>query len=235
MKRFFILFLRILRKIQLLKLIRINVRSRIQNTVFCIPILEEIGFDNLDVSEKWMLDVLNDISLLDNSTVIDVGANIGQTLLKIKAVNNNVNYYGFEPNIKCVDYVNTMIECNHWNNVHLIPAGVALFSGVSVLDFYTSSSTDACASFQPGFRGSEIVRSSYCATCSGDDAEKLIGKNNVSLIKIDVEGYEFEVIMSLSNLIQKMRPFIILEILPVYTQENIMRLENQTKMIRSFF
>jgi len=230
MKKLYILFLRLLRKLKILKLIQIKVRSRIKNNIFYVPIIGEIGFDNLDVSEKWMLDVLDDLSLLDGSTVIDVGVNIGQTLLKIKEVNNNVNYYGFEPNTKCVDYVNTMIECNKWKNVYIIPAGISLLSGVSVLDFYSDSPADSCASFQRGFRGQGVVKSSYCATCSGHDVEKTIGKNNVSLLKIDVEGYELEVVLALANLIKSMRPNILIEILPAYTIDNEIRIERQAKV-----
>ena len=52
----------------------------------------------------------------------------------------------------------------------------------------------------------------------------------IDLIKIDVEGAELEVLESIKNLIKKHKPFIIIEILPVYSKENKSRLDRLKKI-----
>ena len=40
---------------------------------------------------------------------IDVGVNVGQTLLKLKSISSEINYLGFEPNPNCVNYLKNLI------------------------------------------------------------------------------------------------------------------------------
>lgn len=58
--------------------------------------------------------------------------------------------------------------------------------------------------------------------------DSLIGK--VGVIKIDVEGAEVEVIETLVPVIRRDLPIITVEILPVYSAENIRRIERQTRL-----
>jgi FkbM family methyltransferase len=46
-----------------------------------------------------------------------------------------------------------------------------------------------------------------------------------SILKVDVEGAELEVIEGLKSWINETRPIIIIEVLPVYTVENKFRLQ----------
>ena len=45
-----------------------------------------------------------------NGAYLDIGVNIGQTLMKLKSVNPKIEYIGFEPNATCVHYVNKLID-----------------------------------------------------------------------------------------------------------------------------
>jgi hypothetical protein len=58
-------------------------------------------------------------------------------------------------------------------------------------------------------------------------------QKKVGLIKIDVEGGELEVLRGLKDIILANQPSIIIEILPVYSSENIERLSRQ-KLLQEF-
>ena len=51
-----------------------------------------------------------------------------------------------------------------------------------------------------------------------------------SILKIDVEGAELEVLQSLETTIKLATPFILMEILPVYNNENTYRIKRQEKI-----
>jgi len=52
----------------------------------------------------------------------------------------------------------------------------------------------------------------------------------ISIVKIDVEGSELEVIRGMKGIIAKHKPFIFCEILPVYNKGNIFRLNRQKEI-----
>ena len=80
-----------------------------------------MGYENLNLSEPWMTNVLLGLRPLFNGHFVDVGVNIGQTLLKAHAVFGEVNYIGFEPNPTCINYVQEMIRQNGFKQTELIP------------------------------------------------------------------------------------------------------------------
>ena len=51
-----------------------------------------------------------------------------------------------------------------------------------------------------------------------------------SIVKIDVEGSELDVLMGLQDWIKSCQPLILIEILPVYAEENSERLKRQNKI-----
>ena len=57
-----------------------------------------------------------------------------------------------------------------------------------------------------------------------------IDQENIYIIKIDIEGAELEVLKGVSSFMGTCRPFIVIEILPVYQQSNQSRLYRQTEI-----
>jgi hypothetical protein len=70
--------------------------------------------------------------------------------------------------------------------------------------------------------GSRII-----GTCTYTELSQTLGRDDFGLIKIDVEGAEWQVLQSLAPLLAAKRPVLLLEILPVYSAENKSRLERQ--------
>lgn len=79
--------------------------------------------------------VLQTLLKIDSRDFIDVGVNIGQTLLNVRSIDKDRNYIGFEPNPTCINYVMELIKINDFKNTTLIPFGIAGNDGVEVLHF----------------------------------------------------------------------------------------------------
>ena len=52
----------------------------------------------------------------------------------------------------------------------------------------------------------------------------------IGIVKIDVDGAELEVLKGLKKIMVSDRPFILIEILPVYSTENIVRINRQNEI-----
>jgi len=164
-------------------------------------------------------------------TVVDIGANIGQTLLKVKSINMEINYIGFEPNPVCVNYLYKLIAKNKLNNTILFPVGLSDKTQLVPFHYYTDSETDSSASIIPEYRpGSTLKKTTFVPVFDIRSIPQIMSMDKINLIKIDVEGAEQEVLLSCQELIKKHKPYIIIEILPVYSSENFIRKKRQDEI-----
>lgn len=61
-----------------------------------------------------------------------------------------------------------------------------------------------------------------------------MARKRVGIVKIDVEGAELEVVKSLLNLIERDKPIILIEVLPVHSDENAFRKDRQEELEKIF-
>jgi FkbM family methyltransferase len=220
-----LLILKLLYKLKILDYI--NITCRVNN--IRIPIIGSIGFTNIQGTEKWMLELIKLIHKDQNGCFMDVGVNIGQSLIKVKSVDRNIQYIGFEPNPACVFYCEKLIEKNNFPNTVLIPAGISINSELVTLELFDQDTADSSASIVKEFRPKTSVIRHKRAIVLNEDIIKYGGK--VSIIKIDVEGAELYVIEGLLRIIERERPSIIIEILPIYSIDNQERLMRQNRLL----
>jgi FkbM family methyltransferase len=191
---------------------------------FSIPIFNKLGFANFKSSESWMLSVIEKLGHEDVS-FLDVGVNVGQTLLSLKSVYPNSNYIGVEPNTDCVCYVNKLIYENKIKNTIVLPVGLGSETKLNFLYRSKTDPSDSTASTIENFRNEEDRLSIPIVTIPFD----LLKNHKFDIIKIDVEGGELEIIESIFKSINCNSIFIC-EILPVYKKENKIRLERQLEI-----
>jgi FkbM family methyltransferase len=157
----------------------------------------------------------------DASRFLDVGVNVGQTLLKWKSIYPEVNYVGFEPNKKCVVYVEELIAKNQFKMCKIHPFGISTSKADAQLYLLGRDPGDSSASTIENFRTDQNRTGISVELIPLKDLEK----DPFDLIKIDVEGSELEVLKSIFETQQE--AVIICEILPVYSTENTDRLARQ--------
>ena len=169
--------------------------------------------------------------LLDSEkTFIDVGVNLSQTLLKVKAINSSVSYIGFEPNPLCVFYTNEVVKQNLFEKVQIYPVGLSIESTVLNLNLYNNSDHDSGASIIEGFRDSNSITKKIHVPVFNFSDIKLSSTLRTGIIKIDVEGAELEVIQGVLKLIEEDKPYIFIEILPAYNDKNTVRIDRQNQI-----
>ncbi|UII33374.1 FkbM family methyltransferase [Fulvivirga ulvae] len=141
----------------------------------------------------------------------DVGVNIGQTLLKLKMLQPDSIYVGFEPNPTCVHYLYQLTRVNSFGDVDIIPVALGEASQLAELNLYHDTDIDSTASIIKEFRDQKkIKKTTYVSVLKLPDNFNKVP----DIIKIDVEGAELEVLKSLYFTIEKNRPLVIIEILP---------------------
>lgn len=208
-KSFSKLFLKSLKKLKLRGYFNFSLSKKINNIEVKIPVCGEIGMTNMVLQQNWLDLLIEKYSLKDKpSTFVDVGANIGQTLLRLKTIYPEMDYLGFEPNSTCTAYVHKLIKINKFKNC--IIQNVALSTKISILQLDKNSDTDSCASVIHNLRPDFFsTKESIVAL----DYQSFYLDKMVSFIKIDVEGAEYEVLKGMEKAIEKHQPIITCEVL----------------------
>jgi len=182
-----------------------------------VPLLGGIGFDNLRPGEGWMEQVLPVLMKRRPGAFVDVGVNVGQTLIKIKRLDPAVPYIGFEPNPICYSYTQRLIAENGFQHCTLLPVGLS--NTATLVSFFVRSDADVGGTTVDGFRSAaQFSEVRHVAVFAGDAVLATLGTPTVGVIKVDVEGAELEVMQGLGATLAT-RPLVICEILPVFTAD----------------
>lgn len=150
--------------------------------------------------EKFELNLFKN-SLKKGDVVLDMGANIGlYSLAAAKIVGNSGKIYSFEPDPITFKNLKKNIESNKYNNVELINKAVSNKTGTIT---FTSSENITSRSKNHIKTADEQEKNSIkIHTIKMDDFFE--NKNNViNVIKMDIEGAEFEALKGMKKIIDK--------------------------------
>lgn len=148
---------------------------------------------------------------------IDVGINIGQTLLDYRAAPIRNGYIGFEPNSRCVERTQSIIDAAGLDDCEIVPVGLADSNAVISLFVSEGAPLDAGATMVPSLRPGDKTTALHVPVFKFDDlAPTIVRDRPISLIKIDVEGGELRVLKGMVHTLRKARPLIQCEVLTRY-------------------
>ncbi len=205
---------RILKKIRLLNLFNVSKKILYGRHKINIPIVGGLGYPNLYLKPNWLYLLVNELFVSDGLTFVDVGANIGQTLLSVKTAEKQINYIGFEPAVSCCYYLKELIRANDFQNCHIY--NFALSNKLEQIFLERNNDADPTASIVEELRP-EFFRLRDSIIAFNLDVLEL--DDSINCIKIDIEGAELEALKGMEKLIRKNRPFIICEILDSFSDE----------------
>lgn len=230
-------FHRALYKLGIYKKINLRLSARINNKNYSIPVINGFGYYHLLKHDEWFIPLLKRLFSHTNEAFVDVGMNIGQTLLKVFSVDPDREYFGFEPNPVSYYYCQKLVEANKINNCHLFPVG--LFNKPDVMTLYMDTDISSCASVVKDFRKNITIykKQINVPVFTGDEILKKY-QQKIGILKADVEGAELEAITGTLQIIKRDLPFLILEILPVYNLNNNngrYRKEREEKLLSILF
>jgi len=176
-----------------------------------VPLIHGLGAGYLVPGDEWMSRCLSVFLKQKNGAIVDIGANIGLYMVKLKSLDPDRAYYGFEPNPVCNYYTQELIISNDFQNVRMFP--FALSNTKELRRFYAKRKADKMGSLHDYARPGEIKNNSFdLLTFPGDEFFDLLDIKNICAMKIDVEGFELEVLQGIKNALEKYRPFIFCEI-----------------------
>ena len=138
---------------------------------------------------------------IHNGLVLDIGANIGNhTIFFLTKKARKI--FSFEPVKDTFDILKRNIEINNFqSSVNLFNAGVGQKKGKAILKYYNSKNTGM---------------SQVCLDQNGNipiiSIDELNIEEQINFIKIDVEGYEADVIKGMTKTIKQNKPLIMIEI-----------------------
>ena len=139
------------------------------------------------------------------STVLDIGANIGIHALNFSAVAKDGLVIACEPQPKTFKILEKNISQNNIGNI--VPLNVAIADVAKIATFYVASDNAYSSLIDTGRKAINEKIKVLCTTIDG-----LLGEIKVDFVKIDVEGLELSVLRSMSGLIQRNHPIIFCEI-----------------------
>jgi FkbM family methyltransferase len=140
--------------------------------------------------------------------LFDVGSNIGETLLNFaKLTGDNGKVYGFEPVPYSFKKCRNNISLNRFNNVSV--SQIALSNKEENLFFHETNNNNSGGVFmnKNNTPGSYIVEG-----ITLDAYVERIGITHLDLIKVDVEGFETNVLRGASETCRKFRPSLFVEV-----------------------
>lgn len=217
------LFWRGVRKAGLLARLNVETSCRLDDVRIRVPLLRGLGLANLVGNEPHFLALIGRLLSERRGTFVDVGANVGQTLLKWHIAKKRLglvsNYIGFDVDPTVVSYVQRLIVANNIADANIVAAGLSDGTRLGKLTFNIDG--DGTASVVQGFRKRQHTFAKTVTLVRGDDLLESQA-SRIALIKIDVEGGELEVLRGLQRTLDHHRPAVICEVLPVYdeTSEN---------------
>ena len=135
--------------------------------------------------------ILNNI--FEGDIFVDVGANLGVVTLPASSkVGGRGKVYAVEPNNNISNILEKSVNLNNFSNVNIINLAVSDFQGK--LELYIPHHSFGQASLE---RGGGTPQS-----CNVTTLDRLLPKEKVRLLKVDVEGHEHKVLMGGLNFLR---------------------------------
>jgi FkbM family methyltransferase len=183
-----------------------------------VPIVNRTGdlYVRESLAEGWMTQTIRMLHSFKPGTVLDVGANVGQTLLHVKWADPAISYVGCEPLAAEVDCIRKLVQMNDFDAVRVF--SVAL-GGVTSSTRLRVPEDSRMSTVLRSIDYRHFITEVDTLVLRGDDFLRMADVDDVSIIKIDVEGFEAEVVAGFTETLSQRRPFVILEVLPFDTED----------------
>jgi len=148
------------------------------------------------------------LSGIDNPVYMDVGANIGNHLLPVAHLVKKA--IAFEPNPLMLRKLEGNLKTNKIENILLFNFGDS--NKNEDLPFYSNPTNPGAGSFVEAEHSPDRPTTENILSVKiGDEVVNNIELTRLDFVKIDVEGYEYEVITGLKNTLEQFRPIVMFE------------------------
>jgi len=156
----------------------------------------------------------------EGDVIVDIGANIGYyALLESKLVGEKGKVYAIEPVPESVNLLKKNISLNRRSNIEVFQ--LAIGGRITTDYIYISPALNVSSLIKP--KANRFIKKIKIKVTTLD--EFLKDKPFPTLIRMDVEGYEIEIIKGMRNILESNKPLkILIEIHPHIIKEKILEL-----------
>ena len=197
----------------------LTLRGTLNNRAIRVPVIAGVGMMPVPLweQEPWLNRTIATLLETSSGAFVDVGVNLGQTLIKVKTLQPDRPYAGFEPNPICVAFVRRLVAANRWRDATIAPFGLSDEARALTLFARADDPADSSATVVPGlYTTQDTWERTPVVVLPGDEALAALDVGRVGVLKIDVEGAELEVLRGLEGTLHAHRPSVICEMLPSY-------------------
>lgn len=198
---------------RLRKALNLHVRTSMAGQNIIVPVTLDESFQYVNWVRSWRTMLFERLARPEHGAFIDVGANIGQTLLDLHLIQPKTLYFGFEPNLPCVNYLHDLLDLNSIQHYIIVPIGLAETEKIVPLYTYDNRVTDQDATLLANLRAGAQKQSCLVPCFPFDAICEELGIKHIGFVKIDVEGTELEVISGMRRSLEFWRPVILCEVL----------------------
>lgn len=199
-----------------------------------IPLIEGEGETLLYMERGFKSQLLEKISgIARTDFFIDVGANVGQTMLEVFMDNRQVQYFGFEPNPLAFQMLHRIARVNKIK-ASLFPW--ACSSTARPTRIFKECERDSAATILPEIRPDtyENTPAEWVASFPLDMTVKEIVLPKHFVLKIDTEGAELEVLRGATETITAFRPVIFCEVLHAHRESELELNDSHKRSVETF-
>ncbi len=162
------------------------------------------------------------LSRIDNAIYMDIGANIGNHLLPVARLVKKA--IAFEPNPLMIEKLNANLIRNNIKNVSLFNFGIS--NENEELPFFSNTKNPGTGSFcAEEYKHNLQTANNILSVKKGDEIVNSMKLTKLDLLKIDVEGYEYEVISGLRATLERFRPIVMFEFMGAASHQKFKSLE----------
>jgi FkbM family methyltransferase len=149
------------------------------------------------------------ISLKPGYIALDIGANIGLHSLRMsRSVGESGKVYAFEPLLYLQEKFVKNMHLNHAENITLLPFALSDIASETNFKINKNAWNQGTFNLSDVNTGNDIQK---VIIKIADDIDEIKDLPRLDMVKIDVEGFEFNVIKGLTRTLQKHKPRIIFE------------------------
>lgn len=146
----------------------------------------------------------------DESVFFDIGANVGYYSLIAGKTNKNNRVYAFEPVSKTFARAAENIKLNHLNNIFLHKKIISNRTELASINVGNENNWGMSSLVQHDHLSGDVEKVESITLDNFVKEEKI---TRLDLVKIDVEGFELNVLQGMKETLIQFKPIILIEIL----------------------
>jgi FkbM family methyltransferase len=144
-----------------------------------------------------------------DKVIVDLGANEGLYVLKMKENSPNAKIIAVEPNPEAFRILKKNVETNNLSDVMLVNSAVSSKNGKVNFEIIKGSTEVGALKLYEKFENRGEIRKISVTSITLEKLFNMFNLNKIDLLKMDVEGTELEILKSAESILPKIKKVVV--------------------------